>query len=436
MSQTHGMLFAVQLRKSEIRQTKFEGRDYIVVPVIMARSDVVMNGAVFPEDEYFPESWNGVPVTVGHPETKSGSFLSANSPQALTDWSIGRIFNAEVVSGTLRGEAWIDVKRANSVRPGLVKDLMDGLKLDVSTGYFSTAEPAEGVLNGREYTQIHRQVHPDHLAFLPDEQGACNWTDGCGVRANKDKGMNIQKIFEPVVNQLGAATAALKLGLEKISAPMPHMQRVELCTCADKKCAECDGDPEKCNCAKTNARGRADDPKQMVADLISSDKSPFLPDDMYALQSLHPDTLKHFAAQYCPSGKSNSSTTGETELKPEEIQALIDNAVTKAVSALSVNAKAELSAEDRTAIDAARKIVAEQRDALEASVVANTNLKKEQLAAFTNAQLETLVSGIKPAAPVGDYSARAFARDDNDDPGEDMGIADFATHFNKKKDAA
>jgi hypothetical protein len=43
---------------------------------------------------------------------------------------------------------------------------------------------------------------------------------------------------------------------------------------------------------KTNERGEDDDRRQMVADLISHEDSPFLPDDEESLRSMTEETLK------------------------------------------------------------------------------------------------------------------------------------------------
>lgn len=183
---TRGRRYRVQFSaEAEAKHITYEGRDTLVVPVVMARADVVMNGSWVPVEELIPETWNGVPVTVGHPEKDKG-FTSANSPEVLTDWAVGRIFNAALDGLKLKAEAWIDMERATAVAPGLVPSLEAGLPMNISTGYFCDDEPAAGDLNGKTYTAISRKLRPDHLALLPDEEGACSWTDGCGVRTNSN----------------------------------------------------------------------------------------------------------------------------------------------------------------------------------------------------------------------------------------------------------
>lgn len=180
--QKHSPIF--NLRVTEYRTEMMDGQHYLVVPVIMARNDVVMNGALLPAEEMFPDAWNGVPVTLGHPSVDGESFLSANQPKVIEEWCVGRIFNSVVVDGVLKGEAWVQVDKARKIDPKILQHIKDQ-PLDVSTGYFADAEPVTGDLNGREYSAIHRNVRPDHLALLPGEVGACSWGDGCGVRTNR-----------------------------------------------------------------------------------------------------------------------------------------------------------------------------------------------------------------------------------------------------------
>src|SRR5262245_56081988 len=175
------------LLAGEARRTTYEGRPTLVVPVVMARADVVMNGGIIPVEEMVPHAWNGVPVTVGHPQASDGSPLAVGDPQVLTNWSVGRIFGAHVSNGVLRAQAWIDIGRADRVYPGLVPRLEAGEHIDVSTGYFCDPVQATGNAGGRQYTEIHRNLRPEHLALLPGQEGACDWEDGCGVRSNLRK---------------------------------------------------------------------------------------------------------------------------------------------------------------------------------------------------------------------------------------------------------
>lgn len=201
---TKGRYLKAHLSRNEVKRAELDGVSYIVVPVIMARGDVVMNSTLAPASEFENFAWNGVPVTLRHPQTEAGAFMSANTPEAIAKFAIGRIFNSEVRDGTLRAEAWIDVAKAEALMPGLSTRLMEGGPMDVSTGFFSDLRPAKGSINGRDYEAVHANIRPDHLALLPDQTGACSWEDGCGVRANK-KGLHVkvQKAWAVIAEALG-----------------------------------------------------------------------------------------------------------------------------------------------------------------------------------------------------------------------------------------
>jgi hypothetical protein len=60
-----------KLLAGEAKRTAYKGRPTLVVPVVMARSAVVMNGGIMLVEEMVPYAWNGAPVTVGQPRARS-----------------------------------------------------------------------------------------------------------------------------------------------------------------------------------------------------------------------------------------------------------------------------------------------------------------------------------------------------------------------------
>lgn len=395
------------LQASEIRTERLHGRDHVVVPVIMARAGVVMNGSLTLEEEFFPEAWNGVPVTVGHPQV-AGGHVGANDPALLETWAVGQIFNAHVSGGALRGEAWVDVERAERVAPGLVDQLQsEDVKMDVSTGFFSKEEPIRGRSNGRSYDSVARDLLPDHLALLPGDTGACSWEDGCGVRTNKRR--------EPMGDKLRAAIqtimAAVGLGSEK-----SDMTKEQIL--AD---------------LRANARGKDDDHRQMVADLVSDDRSPYTPDDMYALAEMTQEALVATRDTFLtaadedeeddedktpkPSTNAegdqpvadNNDAGGQVTVSQDELNKLVTNAVAEAlktalpetVKSLKANA---LTDDDRAAIAAAGKIASENRERLVTHITTNSDISAESLKSMNLATIETIAAGIR--VPV-NYGGRA-----------------------------
>jgi hypothetical protein len=171
------------------RPAQWLGKDYMVVPVVMA-VEGVHNGSAGPmfypanELQSSSENWTGVPVTVQHPKDEKGQFtMAANAPEFI----IGHI-QESLWDGKLRAEAWIDVEKANLISTDIMTIIRGNGQLEVSTGLLSEDEITKGDWKGEAYEAIVRNIIPDHLALLPGEKGACSWVDGCGIRANKKEG--------------------------------------------------------------------------------------------------------------------------------------------------------------------------------------------------------------------------------------------------------
>lgn len=397
------------------RRDTLDGKDYLVVPVVMIRSDVVMNDLLVPAEEILPYSWNGVPVTIQHPTAGKG-YISANAPAVLEEFGVGTIFNSRWDSGVLKAEAWIDIQKANTLQPGLVKALEDGEPMDVSTGFFSEDIPSSGSSNGRAFSAIARNLNPDHLALLPGGTGACSWEDGCGVRANERMGQMSNEGEEKVsVSTFTKLLTALGINVntENLS---------------------------------TNRRGPADDYRQMVADLISNDASPFVPADEDSLRMMSYDTLVAMRDKFIGGGNTDGGDTPNTNSKEadvaddnkgaltaEQVGEMIANALKVALpEALKANAAAApaISAEDRAALDEAKKIVANARQSKIDRIKANTEMTDEELKTFSDAQLDVLASRIK--APVGDYSGRGLSVNFEQTDGADDAVeAMTAPHVNE-----
>ncbi len=168
------------------RRLVHNGVDHVVVPVVMI-VDGVLNGALVTHEEYGRnvQAWNDKPVTVPHPTDGMGGFISAGSPDVISTMCVGRVYNAKVDGDKLVAELWLDTAQAERVgRSDLLAALESGALSEVSTGYFSYREDAQGEFNGKPYLHIDRDIMPDHLAILPNEIGACSVDDGCGTRPN------------------------------------------------------------------------------------------------------------------------------------------------------------------------------------------------------------------------------------------------------------
>lgn len=169
----------------QTRLAPLQGRDHLVVPVIMM-VEGVHNGSRGPmlytaEDlGQFVESWDGIPVVVNHPNEGQ----SANDPE-LSGQIVGRIHNTHMEGDKLKAEAWIDVDNLKGVSSDTLDHIQEQRPLDVSVGVYSEEDETEGDWNGEHYRAIARNYRPDHLALLPNASGACSWDDGCGIRNSK-----------------------------------------------------------------------------------------------------------------------------------------------------------------------------------------------------------------------------------------------------------
>lgn len=186
----------VEMRCSQsdlVRYETLEGRKHLVVPVVMLIGDTVVQGANAKAPEFIPLStieshfvagWNSKPVVPYHPR-KNGKYVSANDPVICDSARLGPMFNTHIEDGKLKTEAWIDIDRCHSLggdaEDALTK-LENGESIDVSGGFIVDTIKQSGIApNGAKYSSIWTDIDADHLALLPNSEGACNQEMGCGA---------------------------------------------------------------------------------------------------------------------------------------------------------------------------------------------------------------------------------------------------------------
>lgn len=183
----------IQDNNYPVRKEVYQGRQCIVVPVIMMREGV-HHGSRGPllhtaeELGKIPNSWDDIPIVVWHPENNEGQFVSACDPEVLEQELVGRVYHTQMQVDRLKAEAYLDEARLKEVSPLAYKYIEEAKPLDVSVGVFTDDEIVTGLWNGEEYGGIAKNHRPDHLALLPGGTGACSWADGCGIRANQSAG--------------------------------------------------------------------------------------------------------------------------------------------------------------------------------------------------------------------------------------------------------
>lgn len=176
----------------EIREEEFNGRPYWIVPVVMMVEGVHHGSKgplLYTENELSDSvsGWDGMPITLGHPKDDRGKFVSANIPSSLKE-IVGRVYNASMKGNKLTADAYIDITALKLLSSDAYEYILERKALDVSVGVFSREVGEQGDWNGEVYRAEATDIMPDHLALLPNEEGACSWDDGCGIRNNsKDK---------------------------------------------------------------------------------------------------------------------------------------------------------------------------------------------------------------------------------------------------------
>jgi hypothetical protein len=174
-----------------------QGTSHLVVPVVMMVEGVHAgsHGPMFhsiAELGKFPESWNGRPVVIDHPEI-NGVNISANRPEIIEQQKIGSVYNTHIDGTKLMAELWINEEKIRQMSAAVLAALQAGQTLEVSLGMFTEEEVVAGTWHGETYNAIARNHRPDHLALLPGGRGACSVADGCGIRANKKGGNSVTK---------------------------------------------------------------------------------------------------------------------------------------------------------------------------------------------------------------------------------------------------
>lgn len=176
-----------------VRRQMLEGREHLVVPTVMMTPGVRAGSdgplLYIPEElGKTPQVWNYRPVTVYHP-TLDGEGVSACDPAMIEQQKGGLIFNAQY-DNKLKNDSWLDPYKLEKTEGGskILDAVNSAQMLEVSTGLFYDLDEKPGVLDGKEYKGVVRNIRPDHLAILYDQVGACSINDGAGLLRNAATG--------------------------------------------------------------------------------------------------------------------------------------------------------------------------------------------------------------------------------------------------------
>jgi Uncharacterized protein conserved in bacteria (DUF2213) len=149
-----------------------------IVPGVLSGSDGAL---MYPGMDVAASTkhWDGVPLVVYHPY-KGGNVVTAKS---VPEKHIGVLRNSKY-RGKLVHECWFDEDKTRNADRRVYDAIVSGSPMEVSTGLNLDKVPGSGVHKGKAYDRIARNYRPDHLAILPDQQGACSVAEGCGLNVN------------------------------------------------------------------------------------------------------------------------------------------------------------------------------------------------------------------------------------------------------------
>lgn len=437
-----------------IRTEMLDGRKHLVVPVVMMTEGVHAGSGgpilhLAEELGRIPDSWNGIPITISHPQTEDG-FISANSPQQIQR-SVGRVFNTHLEDNKLKAEAWIDEEKISALSEKTLAYIRNGKPLDVSVGIFTDNQMEEGDWNGEQYIAIASNYRPDHLALLPDAQGACSWNDGCGIRVNSksnkyenmtnfeifkklneegfavipntnivDNAKNLNIIQQAVYNLVNAMDNDIRVYYVEEIYDDFYIYRVRNRTTAESKLykqkytTSGDGD---------NVELQLQDDPVEVKRTVSYDTlqkkmqrtkfNNLNSDQMADVSKLVDQLIANTATRFTDCDRQWLSTLSEEALKKLEPEKKEEKPITldanSALDFLKNNPpKTEdvlqlLSKEERASYEKGLATYNEQRKQLTESIVANSEMKEEDLKDLT---FETLQKIAKSVIPV-DYSGQS-----------------------------
>lgn len=199
-----GMEFlTVNLDCRQLRTEYLEGEKYLVAPVVLMTPGVHegSKGALLYRDkelgDYAP-AWNHKPLVLNHPKKGiacTAKFLNRNKMGILLETDFDR--------GKQRAEAWFNERRTATVSPAVLAKLKRKEQMEVSTGLFVDQRGEPGKFKGKRYKAIAANHKPDHLAILPDSEGACSIKDGGGLfQLNAKRKSRIRKYVQKTLSKM------------------------------------------------------------------------------------------------------------------------------------------------------------------------------------------------------------------------------------------
>lgn len=182
---------------SDLKNIVRAGRDFLVFPAILAKVGV-MNNKMYTKEflDGTAKDWNGVKVSVSHPKIRGIETSVNKSPDIADMYVIGEVYNARFEDDKLKADIYIDKDLAiEKGYDALIERIENKESIDVSTGFRdATVQYFVGTHNNKSYDTILKTAKTDHLAILPNENGACSLKDGCGTMLVNSLELSLEQI--------------------------------------------------------------------------------------------------------------------------------------------------------------------------------------------------------------------------------------------------
>lgn len=207
-----------------VERVTIDGVEYLKAPVSM-----MVPGERFGanQDEPFIYSaqalrrsandWEGIPVTLGHPVDNDGTMVTAAHESATV---IGKLESPRFEKNSLRAVAVFNALELELNHPDVYEALTTKQPIEVSIGLFCSVEKVSKndnkIQSSQDYDLVVAEIIPDHLAVLMNEEGACSWSDGCGIRINKIKEMEKMSKLQLVISHLAVNALSFSETAEKV----------------------------------------------------------------------------------------------------------------------------------------------------------------------------------------------------------------------------
>jgi len=310
-----------------IRREMHNGREHIVVPSFTLPDGVVMNGGMYPKEE-IDASYAGLDGTLaplGHPQV-DGKYVSAREPEAINAYHVGA-FNRNVkrVGNRVSIEKFIDVEYAKNTEGGraVLAAIDKGEPIHTSTGIMLEREMTP---NADGYEWIARNMAFDHDAILLNQEGAATPAEGVGMLVNR------QLVINSVLPSVDVNESALKDSYGEKRELLSAAVKERFGT-ADQWAYVEDFDDESaivCTQEKTfKVRYAMEDGNpilgEVVGDVVVKTEYELKSRTMLGnLLERFKDVVQWNSKQPTP---VQANETEETDMTPEEVQAIVDKAL-------------------------------------------------------------------------------------------------------------